>query len=176
MTHSKEYKQAFIARQKDKGKCIDCTNPVINNKVRCGACLSQRQQWDNSKRNAAVANGMCRNCRKTDQTENSNYCSVCYLKRRAKRILGDSSHWTDLKDLLESQNGICPYTGHLLKVGANAEIDHRIPKTKGGTNDLANLQWVSDIANRMKQNLTEQEFKEMIICLYQHYVTANHLC
>lgn len=40
-------------------------------------------------------------------------------------------------------------------------IDHIIPKTKGGTNDLDNLQFLTWFENRCKNNLSQQEWDNM---------------
>lgn len=63
-----------------------------------------------------------------------------------------------MKALWEKQGGRCAYTGELLIPGVNASLDHKIPSTRGGTNDLENLQWVTYQVNRMKTDMLEEEF------------------
>ncbi|MBQ0139140.1 MAG: HNH endonuclease [Kurthia sp.] len=40
-------------------------------------------------------------------------------------------------------------------------IDHIVPKSKGGTNDLSNLQFLSWFENRCKNDMTQQEWEDI---------------
>ena len=62
----------------------------------------------------------------------------------------------DLAALWKSQRGLCALTGR--KLDRTAEIDHRLPKTRGGGDEITNLQWVTREANRAKRDLTDEEF------------------
>jgi 5-methylcytosine-specific restriction endonuclease McrA len=74
-----------------------------------------------------------------------------------------------LDDKFDKQTGICPYTGRHLILGKDASLDHIVPSSKGGTNDLENLQWVFHKANEMKWNYSEEEFLGLVreIFLYR---------
>ena len=63
-----------------------------------------------------------------------------------------------LKDILDQQHGICPYTGQQLVIGENASVDHILPRSRGGSNDPDNLQWVVTQVNLMKHKLNHEEF------------------
>jgi len=63
-----------------------------------------------------------------------------------------------LQDLFQAQGGRCYYTGEPLIAGQNASLDHQTPRTRNGSNDISNVKWVSTLVNRMKQNLTHEEF------------------
>lgn len=63
-----------------------------------------------------------------------------------------------IKDLWASQNGRCFYTKEVLLPGINASLDHQIPTSLGGTNDITNLKWVSIKINMMKSNMTHDIF------------------
>jgi hypothetical protein len=56
------------------------------------------------------------------------------------------------------QKGRCVYTGAKLDRGKKTHIDHKIPISKGGTNDISNLQFVCDWINLTKNNTNHDEF------------------
>ena len=67
---------------------------------------------------------------------------------------------TDLKKLLEVQGYKCALSGVRLEP-KNAELDHKVPLSRGGTNDLANLQWLDRNVNRAKGTMDNEEFIAM---------------
>ena len=75
------------------------------------------------------------------------------------RALRDAGPFLEGK--MEHQQWQCVYTGEKLIAGVNASVDHRIPSSRGGSDDLCNLQWVTKKINRMKGNMTHQEFVEI---------------
>ena len=40
----------------------------------------------------------------------------------------------------------------------SAQVDHILPKARGGSDDLSNLQWVCKEANIAKRHMTDAEF------------------
>ena len=66
----------------------------------------------------------------------------------------------DLKKLLEMQGYRCALSGVRLEP-RNAELDHKIPLARGGTNDLSNLQWLDRNVNRAKGAMDNEEFIAM---------------
>jgi hypothetical protein len=80
-----------------------------------------------------------------------------------------------LKCLIEQQHGKCPYTGISLVLGHNASLDHKASKSRGGSNDLSNLQWVyygDDFdVNMMKRDTTEENFVKAINIMYENFRT-----
>jgi 5-methylcytosine-specific restriction endonuclease McrA len=111
--------------------------------------------------------GLCILCGK-NKSGSSKKCSKCYAKEVSSFHFGSVDRADELFCLLNHQNGICPYTGIKLVIGDNASLDHKIPKSKGGGDDLDNLQWlyfgIFDV-NKMKWNLTDKEFIEAILIL-----------
>lgn len=62
----------------------------------------------------------------------------------------------DLASIWRKQRGLCALTGR--SMDRTAELDHKLPKARGGTDELDNLQWVTREANRAKRDLTDSEF------------------
>lgn len=63
--------------------------------------------------------------------------------------------------LFENQNGRCFYTGAILDL-MTAHIDHKVPISRGGTNDFSNLALCTPEANLLKHNKTHEEFMTWI--------------
>jgi 5-methylcytosine-specific restriction endonuclease McrA len=62
----------------------------------------------------------------------------------------------DLATLWKAQRGICALTGR--RLDRSAEIDHIIPKVRGGSHKIGNLRWVVKDANRAKRDLLDADF------------------
>ena len=65
-----------------------------------------------------------------------------------------------LMNLLKAQGFKCALTGEQL-TPENCELDHIIPMSKGGGNNVENLQWVLRTINRAKGVMTQEEFVSM---------------
>jgi len=69
-----------------------------------------------------------------------------------------------------NQRGRCAYTGR--KLDRTAQVDHKIPVCRGGTNDASNIHWVCAEANWVKHNKTHDEF--IALCAdITAYIDAN---
>lgn len=64
----------------------------------------------------------------------------------------------ELRQLWESQGGRCALTGIPLLL-EEAELDHSIPRSKGGGHTIGNLRWVHKMANRAKGEHSDAEFQ-----------------
>jgi len=65
-----------------------------------------------------------------------------------------------MMDLLEKQDHRCALTGWFLTPD-NAELDHKLPRSKGGTDEIENLQWVINFVNKAKGRMSNDEFIAM---------------
>lgn len=61
-----------------------------------------------------------------------------------------------LRELWEKQQGLCALTGRVLD--HKAELDHIVPKTRGGKDTYENSQWLDGPVNQAKRNLLDAEF------------------
>ena len=124
----------------------------------CSACR-EKDRTDRALVNAELARqGYCTRCRKERAIENRAFCPDCWFKSKAQSALRSSEQWQGIKNLLISQDFRCAYSGKLLVLGDDATLDHKTPRSRGGTNEISNLQWVSRRVNQMKTDFTHEEF------------------
>lgn len=86
---------------------------------------------------------------------------VAALKRnyKARKKNAAGSHTAeDIQELYAEQNGCCHYCGTAL--GLAYHVDHRIPLSREGSNDKANLALTCQSCNLSKGDLTDVEFIE----------------
>jgi len=86
-----------------------------------------------------------------------NHQKRLYGHGRGASHLGSSLH-----QIFKSRKWVCPYTGQALSL-SNVSIDHIVPLSRGGTNKLSNLQFISNQANREKGNQLWNEFNPQVI-------------
>jgi 5-methylcytosine-specific restriction endonuclease McrA len=55
-----------------------------------------------------------------------------------------------------NQRGRCAYTGR--KLDRTAQVDHKTPTSRGGSNNPSNVHWVCAEANWVKKDKTHEEF------------------
>jgi CRISPR/Cas system Type II protein with McrA/HNH and RuvC-like nuclease domain len=69
-----------------------------------------------------------------------------------------------------NQRGRCAYTGK--RLGRDAQVDHKVPVSRGGTNAADNLHWVTPAANFVKRDKTHDEFVALCVDIAQ-YIEKN---
>lgn len=166
------------AERMARGVCPECGHEAVENGL-CEKHFLKRQRLIESiqaKRERCLVSDKCRQCGReaiTKKRRKYRVCEICYLKSMAKCNLGDTQRWHELKELFEKQS-ICPYTGIVLIMGLNTTLDHKVAVSKGGGNEIDNLQWVYleeyagfDV-NRMKGALNDDEYKNAIAIQYKH--------
>jgi 5-methylcytosine-specific restriction endonuclease McrA len=76
---------------------------------------------------------------------------------RAMKLRGPLRATTaQVSRLWYNQRGRCALTGR--KMDRSAQLDHILPKVRGGNDSVENLQWVCEAANIAKRHMTEEEF------------------
>jgi len=74
------------------------------------------------------------------------------------KIFGNFDQTEALVESFENQNGKCWYSHKDLIPGANTGLDHQTPSSRGGRDELPNFRWVTVQVNRMKNDMTHDEF------------------
>jgi hypothetical protein len=144
---------AFKAAQ--AGRCRNHpTVPVVAGTATCAQCLERQQKWVRQQR----AVKKCINCVKPALPGNG-FCEQHYFYAAAYRLTNGELVWEELRDLWNSQAGCCALTGKKLILGVNTSLDHKIPMSRGGTDQISNLQWVEDYVNFAKADRTTEEFE-----------------
>ena len=148
------------SEQKNKGLCIECCNPITSG-LRCENCNNRRNKLKKENYITWKKEGRCTQCGK-ETIKDKNVCEKHYLMSISHKRLGSGKYWKELKELIENQNFKCALTGDAISFEDNIELDHILPTSRKGTNELSNVCWVTKEANRLKQNLTNEELK--ILC------------
>lgn len=154
-----------VASLIESKKCIQCAEPVDRSGVICTYCLGINKLARKRRYNYRRSKGNCVYCNSKNNVFISNrsknkiiVCLNCYLKRTAFKAVGNVKSYKNLLEIFEKQNGKCAYTGTSLIIGANADIDHIVPISRGGKKVIDNVHWIDTRINQMKSNLLEKDF------------------
>lgn len=146
-------------KTKERGICYRCgVNPLTTHTI-CETCRIKHKAGIDYYKNERITKGLCAECGRFPFSGNAKSCETCILKAMAKAHFKDVRKWTVLRELFDVIS-TCPYSGIKLTLGINASLDHKIPRSKGGTDDIENLQFIHIWCNTMKSNLSETEFLE----------------
>lgn len=141
------------------GLCIECKLPrgEGSSATLCGSCAeASRREY-----RAKVEAGTCVSRFCQSQTTVGLHCLHHWFAVTAGTYRMRAAGITVLKNLWEKQGGLCAITGEPLVPGGNASLDHIVPRSKGGTNDASNLQWVTLEANWLKRDRTLDEVYDL---------------
>jgi len=73
---------------------------------------------------------------------------------RRSRLVGGRFTAAEWRELLVAWHGLCAYCS----VGGKMTVDHRVPLSRGGTNDISNVLPACMACNTAKHTKTESEF------------------
>ena len=153
------YERNKNKKYKEMKKCLNCGKDTEKGN-RCKDCLQNITQKSNVQRRKRVEFGLCPRCGNKKESL-AKCCEICFLKKCSETCFGINGRWVELQKLYEEQKK-CPYSGEELFLGINCQLDHKIPRSKGGSNELSNLQWVYSPINTMKWDLDEIEFLQLV--------------
>ena len=152
-------------------RCISCAKHSIkkSQQKRDRKDVNKKHQEN---RKIRLSQGLCEFCNTPRLPSSNIYCEKHYLGDMAKKHLGTTKRWKELKHLLEKQNFKCAYTNETLILGVNASIDHKFPASRFPDlyNDVDNLQWVTKSINIMKRDFTNEEFLNIISLVFKNTV------
>jgi 5-methylcytosine-specific restriction endonuclease McrA len=149
----------------DAGLCMDCGEKRDSHQQLCLQCRKKMAVYYKERASLRASQGLCRCGNTGDITEGVPICTPCWFKNIAFMTTGSKKNGEALQRLFVQQQGLCAYSDAPLIPGRNACIDHKIPRARGGTNDLNNLQWVTKPINRTKGTMTHAEFLALCITI-----------
>lgn len=155
------------SKRKNSGMCVTCGKNNATQGVKCYDCYLSYKENLQRKKSERLSSGLCAYC--DEVRVGVKLCLKHYLQCTAKtHFKGQSS--LDMADKLHQlylrQDGKCPYTGNKLILGKDASLDHIIPRSRGGSGELDNVQWVYYAVNFMKQDMFHDEFLELVKDIY----------
>nr|DAH40682.1 MAG TPA: HNHc [Caudoviricetes sp.] len=77
------------------------------------------------------------------------------------------------KQIYKKTEGHCYLCGDFVDFDS-FEIEHRIPRSKGGTNDIENLYCSCHICNLIKHDIYPQDFNERITKIFMHQMEIKY--
>ena len=169
-------------KRKELGLCRDCGAPLRERlkQTTCADCFEKESVRNKKRREFNKLKGICIICGKNKSFEGLVTCINCkhrsYRCKNKKFFLYRSTHFNgafktnhtaqQFARLWRSQLGLCALTGVKLTT-ENSELDHIIPKSRGGSHELTNLRWVTKLANRLKRDLLDSELIEACISVVE---------
>lgn len=142
--------------------CITCNNNFLSRSSLskyCSACrVLEDRRWAREKYRKVIAkNQLHRTCIKcgddiSQYKLDRKFCNLCRQR--------DCSYLKYMQLLLKSYNYQCTYCGIKISRQVPPTIDHKIPISRGGSNDISNLTIACKICNCRKGIKTDLEFKE----------------
>ena len=166
MTYKNIYSERSAKYKKhlfDNGLCTWCAKPFNGKRKLCPSCQKKNGNIIKQKRKNRLKNGLCYCCDNLREPGSNCCCYKHWMQKTCINRTGNVRNWEYIAELFEKQGRICPYTGINLVLGQNAQLDHKIPLIRGGTNEPENLEWIDSEINRMKGKRTKNEF--ISICI-----------
>jgi 5-methylcytosine-specific restriction endonuclease McrA len=154
----------------DNGLCMACGQPRDTERTLCATCREQSGRRSKVRLIERKAKRLCTRCGTTiESTVVGLKCLKCWFQSIAIIALNDWTKGEAIATLFFAQHGKCAYSDETLIPGDNACIDHKTPRTRGGSNELDNIHWVTKDINRIKGTMTHEEFVSLSKRIAQKY-------
>ena len=117
-------------------------------------CKNQRESMGRR-----LSAGKCQYC-KNNRLEGLRSCKNHWFSDLSKARFGTTKYRLQLMELADAQDYKCAYTGEILTPGKNMSLDHKFPCSRFPilAKDMSNIQFVTKQINRMKTDMTHDEF------------------
>lgn len=164
-----KYRQRAKERRNElikKGKCASCgiSDSVADNHL-CENCTICRNAARIKRKEKYIKENKCIKCARLKSYVSAwhhSWCPWCQLSYKFEFIGTKESAEKLINDMLAKQNFKCALTGRCL-IKNKFHIDHIVPRSLGGTNDISNLQLLVDEANVFKTNLSMNQVIRLAI-------------
>ncbi len=143
-------------KRKRHGICTRCSRKARPGRQYCQRCATYVTQASGKNYNGRRNAGLCVWCPAPNTV--GRFCKRCWFRGCSLSLFKTTSRGAELEALFRKQLGKCFYTRERLVPGKNTAIDHRTPRSRGGADTIDNLQWVTIRINRVKNDLTHEEF------------------
>jgi len=134
---------------------------IKNNSERHNHYKKQKREWMRNHRR-----------RKVFKTVSGRLNNGCNGRMKNKNPLITVTPF-DLWKIAKKQKLICPFTGQRL-TRDTMSIDHIHPISRGGTNDLTNLQFVHKDINIAKASLTSENFIRLCNLVTNNFIQSDY--
>jgi len=167
--------EKYIKKLDKSNLCKRCAKRErVDGMARCQECREAAVKFSQNKRIYWVKNNLCAGCGKPAIViKKSTKCEDCWFKSVQRKYAKTTKGWEDIKELFYSQDKKCAYTGRDMVIGENLSIDHKIARSVGGKHKIDNLQWIDFTVNKMKQNLKEEDFFQLIREIHSNIPKGN---
>lgn len=172
---------ATRAKRRSLGLCPECGQMAVPGRIRCESCIAKSARITRQRRSKFLTTRMCWSCGIMPSLPQlhggtaGRTCETCYLKYKATIHLRSAKKWTVLRDILNRQDGRCAYSGEPIIIGVNDSIDHIFPISRFPhvRFEETNIQWVTRDVNKIKYDMTENEFFETIKSIHKRIASSE---
>jgi hypothetical protein len=161
--YNRNYQREWIRTHRKvppEGCCIRCGKPLESNLfAKCEQCLQSSRDWFSLNPDKAL-----KYARKSREANHDRHLNYIHNYRARKKGNGGTFTFKELNELFEQQEGFCYYCGELLYASFDREIhiEHKIPISRGGSNDITNIVLSCAKCNLSKGAKTDVEFLKLV--------------
>lgn len=150
------------------GKCRDCERAYQREhsarrpdeyRRRKRESMARRRAADPDAARAYERDFHARN-REAQTAKMRDYYARRFFWGRAMKLRSEGrATFREIARLWKAQRGRCALTGR--RLDRDAQLDHILPRARGGGDEITNLRWVCNAANLAKRDMTDAEFQTL---------------